>query len=321
MKVDFPLHTLRKAYHRIRDIGIRHTPLIALHIPGIQGELYVKLENLQITGSFKVRGSGNAMYSCSNNDLESGVWTASAGNMALGVAWHAGKLGISCTVVVPKDAPERKINAVKQLKGKVILVDREVYWEIQKTHRFEGMDGMFIHPFADPNVIAGNSSVAFEIVEDLPDVDTIIIPYGGGGLSCGIGAMVKATKKRIQVLASETENGAPLTPSLKQGQPVHVPYEKSFVSGMGSSSVFEEMWPLAKEFIHSSAVASLSETAESITLMAEHGNVICEGAGATSVAVALKLSKKKKLGKTVCVVSGGNIDREDFIKVLSGTLP
>jgi threonine dehydratase len=318
---DFSLPKLKEANQRIRDIGIRHTPLLSLDIPGVPGEIFAKLENLQITGSFKVRGSGNVMYGYSKNDLKAGVWTASAGNMALGVAWHAQNLGIPCTVVVPSDAPEGKIKAVKYLHGKVIQVDRETYWEIQKTHAWEGIEGLFIHPFADPRVIAGNSSIAFEILDDLPDVDTIITPYGGGGLSCGVGAMVKALNKKIRVIASETENGAPLTPSLKKGEPVSVPYKKSFISGMGSSQVFEEMWPLAKEFLHDAAVASLAETAESIKLMAEYGNVVCEGAGATSIAVALQLSKEMDLGKTVCVISGGNIDRGDFIAALSGKIP
>jgi threonine dehydratase len=305
-------------------------------------EIYIKPENLQVTGAFKVRGAGNAILKAGHALLQKGVWTASAGNMALGVAWHGRRQGLSCTVFVPEDAPEGKVAAVKQLGATVISIHREDYWNIQKGRSKEVKDevfyhpgagndvreGMFIHPFADQDVMAGNGTIGLEIYEDLPEVDGVIIPYGGGGLSCGIASALRQLDPHIKVVASEVETGAPLAPSLRAGTPVTVPYTKSFVSGMGSPAVFDEMWPLAKNLLDSSLVATLEDTAAAVKMLAESCHLVAEGAGATSVAAARghpagsgadsSTSPLAGCRKIVCVVTGGNIDSSLLADILIG---
>jgi threonine dehydratase len=277
--------------------------------------IYLKCENLQVTGSFKVRGAGNAIKSADPKELENGVWTASAGNMGLGVAWHAKNLGITCRVVVPNDAPQGKIEALERLNAHVIPLSRDEYWQIQKTHRHSDMEGFFIHPFCNHDVMAGNGTIALEILEELPEVKNIIVPYGGGGLSCGIGSAIKAIAPHVKLYASETENGAPLAPSLASGEMVTVPYSKSFVSGMGSPRLFDEMWPLAYKLIDSALVVPVAETSRAIRELIRYNHLVAEGAGATAVAAA-SLGHFTVTGNTVCVISGGNIDNEVVAGIL-----
>jgi threonine dehydratase len=346
-----PIENIRNAKERLVDI--RKTPLIPFEMPinfPPSPSIYLKCENLQVTGSFKVRGAGNAVKSADPKVLESGVWTASAGNMGLGVAWHAKNLGITCRVVVPNDAPKGKIEALERLNATVIPLCRDEYWHIQKTHQHKDMEGFFIHPFCNHEVMAGNGTIALEILEDLPDVENIIVPYGGGGLSCGIGSAIKAIAPHVKLYASETENGAPLAPSLAAGEMVTVPYSKSFVSGMGSLRLFDEMWPAAYNLIDGAFVVPLAETSRAIRELVRYNHLVAEGAGATAVAAAymglntgagegapanmLEISDSGALfssrygaekslpltGKTVCVISGGNIDNELLSGILQQTL-
>jgi threonine dehydratase len=271
----------------------------------LPAEVFLKLENLQCTGSFKVRGAGNAILKAASSGV-SEVWTASAGNMGLAVAWYAKRLGMRCTVIVPEDAPVEKINAIKLLSAEAVPLPREEYWGIQKSHQREGMSGFFVHPFADPDVMAGNGTIALEILEELPDVDTVIVPYGGGGLSCGIASVFRALRPNAKVCAAETENGAPLAPSLARGRMIEVPYWKSFVSGIGSPVVFGEMWPLARRLLTASIVVRLEQIVESMALLLRYDHVLAEGAGAVSLAAAQ--SGEVAGGRVVCVISGGNID-------------
>jgi len=294
---------VQEAKNRLSEI--RRTPLVRCEAPGLTADIFLKLENLQFTGSFKVRGAGNAILKAAAAGV-SRVWTASAGNMGLGVAWYAERLGLRSTVIVPEDAPSEKTAAIERLGAGVVPLPREEYWAIQKTHRREGMAGLFVHPFADPAVMAGNGTIASEILEDLPDVDTVIVPYGGGGLSCGIASVLRALRPEVAVYAAETENGAPLAPSLKRGEMTEAPYWKSFVSGIGSPVVFEQMWPLAKKLLAGSIVAKLKDIVESMELLLRYNHVLAEGAGAVSLAAARSGTYKGK--KIVCVISGGNID-------------
>ena len=299
---------IQAARQRIAGSAIR-TPLVRLNVDDAPGEIYLKLENLQPIGSFKLRGAGNAIALASREQLAKGVYTASAGNMAQGVAWHARRRGIPCTVVVPEHAPETKLAAITRLGAKFIKVPFEDWWQVIVTHRYPGMEGLFVHPVSDPAVMAGNGTIGLEILEDLPDVDAILVPYGGGGLSCGIAAAVRALKPATKLLACEVETSA----ALAAGAITKISYRASFVDGIGSAAVLEEMWPLAKELLDGSLVSSLAEVAEAIRLLAERNRVIAEGAGAASVAAAL--AGKAEGGKIACVVSGGNIDFEKLVKI------
>jgi threonine dehydratase len=313
-----PLDAIRAAQTRLVGGALR-TPLVPLNLPDAPAEIYLKLENLQPVGSFKLRGAGNAMCAAGKERLQKGVWTASTGNMALAVAWYAHRLGTACTVVVPDTASGLKLDAVRSLGGRVLKVPWSAYFEAQITWRHEGMDGLFVHPFADPEVIAGNGTIALEILEDLPDVDSILVSYGGGGLSGGVGSALRALKPGVRLIACEVETGAPLGPSLAKGERVAVPHTPGFVDAIGSPRVFEQMWPLSQQLIDESLVISLAEAAETIRLLVERSHVVAEGAGALPVAAAL--SGRAGGGKIACVVSGGNIDRGKLLAVLRGDIP
>ncbi len=306
------LDDIRAARERIQESVIR-TPLIRLNVDNAPAEIYLKLENLQPIGAFKLRGAGNAIALASKEQLAKGVYTASAGNMAQGVAWHARRLGIPCTVIVPDHAPETKLAAITRLGAKFIKVTFDEWWQVVVTHQFPGMEGLFVHPVSDPAVMAGNGTIGLEILEDLPDVDAILIPYGGGGLSCGIASAVRPLKPDTKIYACEVDTSAAFAAALAAGDITKIDYKASFVDGIGSGSVLPDMWPLAKTLLDGSLVSSLAEVAEAVRTLAERNRVIAEGAGATPVAAAL--ADKAGSGKVVCVVSGGNIDFEKLAKI------
>jgi len=295
------------------------TPLVRLDVDDAPAEIYLKLENLQPIGSFKIRGAANAMAQVDPGHLARGVYTASAGNMAQGVAWNARRIGIPCTSVVPEAAPEAKLSAIRRLGADYVKVPFDEWWQVMVDHLYEPLaDRVFIHPFIDPAVMAGNGTIGLEIVEDLPEVDAVIVPYGGGGLSCGIASALRALRPEAKVFASEIETAAPLFGSLLAGRPVEVPYAPSFVD-IGSKRLLDDMWPLASSLLAGSLPVSLEETAGAVRLVAERNRVIAEGAGGTAVAAAL--SGRAGSGEIVCVVSGGNIDSAKLAKILVGELP
>ncbi len=312
------LQEIRAARERIGGFILR-TPLIRLPLEDPAMTVYLKPENLQAIGSFKIRGAGNAMASLPADKLAEGVYTASAGNMAQGVAWNARRLGIPCGVVVPEHAPEAKLAAIERLGAQVVKVPFERWWRVMVEHRHDGMRGQFIHPVSDAAVIAGNATIGLEIAEDLPDVSTVLVPYGGGGLSCGIAAALRGVAPRARVLACEVETAAPLTASLAAGGPTAIDYRPSFVDGIGGKGVLEEMWPLASSLLSGSVVVSLEEIAAAIRLLVARARLVAEGAGAAPVAAAL--SGRAGAGAIVCVVSGGNLNAATLATILGGALP
>ena len=315
--ISVSLQDIKDAQQRIKS-KVNRTPLIRFYSNDLPGEIYLKLENLQPIGSFKLRGACNAMSVGDKSLLKDGVYTASAGNMAQGVAWNARMMNIPCTVIIPDHAPQTKLDAITRLGAKFIKVPFNDWWQVLVTRKFEGMKGLFIHSVSDPAVIAGNGTIGLEIFEDLPDVDTIVVPYGGGGLISGIATAVKTIEPGVKIFASEVETAAPLAPSLAAGEPVKVEYIPSFVDGMGSAGLLAEMWPLVSKLVNGSIVLSLKQIADAIKLLMERSRVIAEGAGGSSFAAAL--TGKAGSGKIVCVISGGNIDAEKLIKILSGTM-
>jgi len=315
--ISVSLQDIKDAQQRIKG-KVNRTPLIRFYGDDLPGEIYLKLENLQPIGSFKLRGAYNAMSTADRSLLNDGVYTASAGNMAQGVAWNARMMDIPCTVIVPDHAPQTKLDAITRLGAKFIKIPFNDWWQVLVTRKFEVMKGLFIHPVSDPAVIAGNGTVGLEILEDLPDADTVIVPFGGGGLISGIATAIKTIKPGVKVFASEVETAAPFAPSLVAGEPVKVTYTPSFVDGMGSAGLLTEMWPLVSKLANGSIVLSLKQIAVAIKLLMERTRIVAEGAGGSSFAAAL--TGKAGTGKIVCVISGGNIDAEKVIKILSGTM-
>ncbi|HUG04263.1 MAG TPA: threonine/serine dehydratase [Steroidobacteraceae bacterium] len=312
------LAEILRARERIASVAIR-TPLVRLNAPDRPADIWLKLENLQPIGSFKIRGAANAMARLGPDALARGVLTASAGNMAQGVAWCARAQGIACTVVMPDSAPAAKTDAVERLGGRVIRVPFERWWQTFQDREYPGVEGEFIHAFDDPYVMAGNGTIGLEILEDLPDVDAIVIPWGGGGLACGIASAVRTLRPRCRLYAAEVETAAPLAPSLASGSPQDVEYRRSFVDGIGSRTVFPGMFERAQSLLDGSLVASVAEVAAALILLAERNRVVAEGAGACPVANAV--AARAGTGKVVCVVSGGNIDFSTLCAVLRGEVP
>lgn len=313
------LDAVRAAARRLRGVALR-TPLVPLQADDLAAPIYLKLECLQPVGSFKIRGSGNALAVAAEAgvDLGAGVYTASAGNMAQGLAWNARRLGVPCVVVVPETAPETKLAAIRRFGATLVPVSYDAWWRTMVEHQHPGMSGRFVHPVSDPDVLAGNGTIGLEIVEDLPEVETVVVPYGGGGLSCGIAAAVRALRPGARVVAAEVETAAPFAASLVAGRPVAIDHRPSFVDGIGGKSVLEEMWPLASSLLAGSTVVGLAAVAKAIVLLLERQRALAEGAGAAAVAAALAGAAR---GPTVCVVSGGNLDLAKLAVILAGGIP
>jgi threonine dehydratase len=301
----------------IANSAIR-TPLIRLNVPDARAEIYLKLENLQPIGAFKIRGAANAIARLPPDKLEHGVVTASAGNMAQGVAWYARKLGVGCTVIAPTSAPETKISAIERLGGRVIKVSFDEWWRAFQERSYPGVSGTFIHAFDDPFVMAGNGTIALEILEDLNDPDAVVIPWVGGGLTWGVASALRQLRPSCKVFTAEVATAAPLAASLAAGVPTEVDYQASWVDGIGAKAVFPEMFARAQELIDGALVAELSSVAEALRLLVGSNHVVAEGAGACPVACGL--SGEAGAGKIVCVVSGGNIDAAKLARLLTGEL-
>ena len=314
------LEEIRAARERLAGVTVR-TPLVRLNAD-VPGEIWLKLENLQPIGSFKLRGAANAMRQAGPERLAEGVYTASAGNMAQGVAWSARELGIPAAVVVPDHAPATKLAAIERLGGRIVKVPFDRWWQVLQEHEYPGLPGLFIHPVADRAVIAGNGTAGLEILEDLPgpqEIDEVLVPFGGGGLSCGIASALAALRPEARVFGCEVATAAPLSASLAAGSPQTVDYKPSFVDGIGGKSLLPEMWPLASSLLAGARVVPLEEVAAAVRLLAERHRVIAEGAGGTSVAAALAGVPEGR--KIVCVVSGGNIDAAKLCAILEGRVP
>jgi threonine dehydratase len=312
-----PLEAIEQARSRIDGAAVR-TPLIRLHVDA-PAEIWLKLENLQPIASFKLRGAANAVRQADPAELQAGLVTASAGNMAQGVAWIARELGLPATIAVPEHAPDTKVAAIERLGGTVMRVPYADWWSAIEESRVDGVEGFFIHPVSDERVMAGNGTIALEILEDLPDPDAVLVPYGGGGLVTGIASALRALKPDTRVYAVEPETAAALNAAIAAGKPTEVDYQPSFVDGSGSRMVLPDMWPRVSELIDGAFTATLDETAAAVRLLAERVRVIAEGAGALAPAAAL--AGRAGSGKVVCVVSGGNIDMSTLAPILAGQTP
>ena len=312
-----PLHEIESARERISGAAVR-TPLVRFHVDG-PGEIWLKLETLQPVGSFKIRGAVNAIRQASADELAGGVVTASAGNMAQGVAWMGRELGVPATIVVPDHAPETKLAAIERLGGRAMRVPFADWWRAIEESRFPGLEGLFVHPVEDERVMAGNGTIALEILEDLPDPDVVLVPFGGGGLVTGIASALRAVRPETRIYAVEPETGSALNAALAAGEPTDVDYRPSFVDGSGSRRVLPGMWPRVRELIDGAFTASLDETAAALRLLAERTRVVAEGAGALAPAAAL--AGRAGEARVVCVVSGGNIDLSTLGPILAGRTP
>jgi threonine dehydratase len=303
---------------RERTAGIvRHTPTLPLRRAG--RTLWLKLEVLQPVASFKLRGAAAAVTAAPAGATGAGLLTASAGNMAQGAAWMARHLGVPCSVVVPDTAPASKLERIAELGGEVIPVSFDRWWQTFVDRTYPGLEGrFFVHPFLDTEVMAGNGVIACELAEDVPaEVDTVLVPWGGGGLACGIAAALRVLRPEARVFAVEVEGAAPLAASLAAGGVVSIDYRPSFVDGIGAKTVFPEMLALASRLLSGSLVVPVAAVATAVRRLAEGVRVIAEGAGAAAAAAADLVDGEQ----VACIVSGGNIDSAKLARILDGGVP
>ena len=309
------LAAIEAARERIEGTAIR-TPLVRLPVEDAPAEIYLKLENLQPINSFKIRGATNAVLLAPAAERAKGLVTASAGNMAQGVAWAARELGVPATIAVPEHAPEAKLAAIERLGGRVLKLPYDDWWNVIITGHVDGTEGLFVHPVQDAGVMAGNGTIGLEILEDLPDPDAVVIPYGGGGLTVGIATAIRALRPATKIITAEPATAAALAAALAAGHPADVDYRASFVDGSGSRRVLDSMWPLVAPLVDQALAIPVDEVAAAVRTLAERVRVIAEGAGALAPAAAL--SGRAGTGKIVCVVSGGNINLSKLAEILNG---
>jgi threonine dehydratase len=305
------LADIEAARERIAGTVLR-TPLVRF-----DERIWLKLENLQPTNAYKIRGASNAVARLSDEERAKGVWTISAGNAGQGVAYAARQYGVPCTVVAIESAPQTKLDRMRALGATIVPVSYDDAWVAAETHQFGGLEGTFVHPFDNHDFIAGHGTMGLEILEDCPEVRTVICAIGGGGLITGVGSAIKARRPDAKVLGAEPETAAPYALSLREGGPRKFPdWEASFVDGAGGKSVTERMWQRMRPVTDAAITVTLEQTRDAMRLIAEKSRTIAEGAGALALAAAL--TGEAGEGPIVCVVSGGNIDLGKFAELVTG---
>ena len=288
---------------------VLRTPLVPFRT---DGRIWLKLECLQPIGCFKLRGALSAVRAASRAEIEAGIVTASAGNMGQGVAWAAREVGIAARVIVPAEAPRAKLDRIEALGAELVPVTHQEWWQAMLDRGRDGVEGFFVHPVADEAVMAGNGTIGLELAEDAPDFDTIVIPWGGGGLTTGIASAVKALRPDVRVVTAEPETGAPLAAAFAAGEPREIEFEPSWVDGAGGRALLPGMWERAQELVDEAVAVSLADVEEALRLLASRAHIVAEGAGALAVAAALRRDDR-----CVCIVSGGNIDLPVYAGIVS----
>ena len=317
------LQDIQDAADRIAGTAVR-TPLLRLSTDTgthNETEIWLKLESLQPIGSFKLRGALSAVRALPPSDLAAGVHTTSAGNFAQGLAWAAREAGVPCAIFAPDHAPATKIEAIRRLGAEVTLVPFAQWWHWLQQHQVDGAAGTYVHPGADRRVMAGNATIGREILADLPDTDAILVPYGSGGLACGIASAVRLLRPTARIFPVERAGVAPYGAARAAERPVTIPYTPSFIDGMGGTTVLPEMFPLAQQLLAESLDVTIDEVASAVRWLAERNRIVAEGAGAAPVAAALRHARAIGVRRLVCVVSGGNIDTPTLATILAGTTP
>lgn len=308
------LQQIQQASERIRPY-VLSLPLVPLNADHAPQSTFLQLENLQLVGSYKLRGAANAILQTDPAVLARGVATVSAGNLGQGIAWMAKKLGFPCLTLVPDHAPAAKISALKRYGAEVKTVNLNTWWSIMVSGILPDFDGLFIHGVFNPQVMAGHGTIGLEIVQQNPAIESVIIPFGGGAMTCGIAAAVKAFNPDIREFTCEVDTAAPLHAALQHGEPTEIDYQPSFVDGIGSRKVFPEMWPMLQQVVTDSLLVTLDQVRDAIRLLVNRHHVIAEGAGAAALAAALNASTE--LGSTACVISGGHIDLQILSNILA----
>ncbi len=272
-------------------------------------DIYLKLENLQKTGSYKVRGAFNKVLKLKERGIKNGVIAASAGNHAQGVAYAASKSRLPSVIVMPETAPISKISATKSYGAEVVLWGEDFDSSYSKAIEIsKERDLTFIHAFDDPDVIAGQGTIALEIIESLDDLDLIIAPIGGGGLISGISLAIKETKPNTRVIGVQAEGAASMYLSVKEGKPIKIERVNTIADGIAVRKPGEITFNIIQKYVDDIVLVSDEEIASAILFLMERAKLIAEAAGAVGVAAAISGKIPLKGAKTLIVISGGNID-------------
>ncbi|SEJ72395.1 threonine dehydratase [Sphingobium sp. AP50] len=290
------------------------TPLLPADF--IEGrEVRLKAECLQPRGSFKIRAAANVLARFSSQELEQGIACPSAGNFGQGLAYVAARRGVKLTVHAPDNAARVKLEEIRQLGARVVVHPFDSWWQIMSTRVTGHDDGIFIHPVCEPEVVVGNGTIARELLDSWADFDAVIVPVGGGGLLCGIALALRAAGHRARIIGCEVETAAPLSAALRKGEPVIVDRRPSFVDGIGSTRVLDDMWPLLRELVDDVIVVTPDEAADGVRMAARHAHLVVEGAGGAALAAA----RNARAGnRVVAILSGGNIDQEQLARIIGG---
>lgn len=298
------------AREAIRDDVIR-TPLLPFET-GAGRQLRLKAECLQPYGSFKIRAASNVLAGFSAEELRGGVACPSAGNFGQGLAYAASRRGVPLTVHAPAQAAEVKLQVIRDLGATVVVHPFDEWWEIMRSRDTGAGDGLFVHPVCEPRVIVGNGTIGLELAEDWAEFDTIVVPVGGGGLISGIALALRSFGHQARIIACEVETAAPLSAALKAGHPVAIDRQDSFVDGIGSTRVLDEMWPLLRELVDEVITVSVEQAEQGVRLAARQAHLIIEGAAGVALAAALSCPGKR----VVAIMSGGNIDHQQLCRIL-----
>jgi threonine dehydratase len=298
---------------------LSRTPLVPLDLDLPDRRIFLKLETLSPIGAFKLRPALNALLARDRQSLAKGVATTSSGNMAYGMAWAAKAVGVPMAAYMYSGAPRTKIDGVRRLGGEVRFISMETWWRYIIDAERPDLAELLVNPVTDQAVLAGNGSIGMEIVEDLPQVDVVLTPYGGGGLTTGVASAVKALKPKAKVFAVEDENAAPVTAALAAGRIIDIETKPSFIKSIGGPSLVPQLWPVVRELIDGAVTVGLEQVTDAMRLLFAKAKVVAEGAGAASLAAALSSDRAK--GNVVCVISGGNIDADAYSTVLAGGIP
>jgi threonine dehydratase len=298
---------------------LARAPLVKLDLGLPDRTIFLKLETLSPIGAFKLRPALNAVLSRDRSALRKGVAVTSSGNMAYGMAWGARRAGVPMVAYMYRGAPQTKIDGVQSLGGEVRFVSAETWWDYIVGADRPGAPELLINPVTDQAVLNGNGSLGMEIVEDLPDVDVVLTPYGGGSMTTGVASAVKAVSAQARVFAVEDDSAAPVTATLAAGKIVTIETRRSFIKSIGGPSLVPQLWPVARDLIDGAIAVSPTEVAAAMRLLFSKAKIVAEGAGAASLAAAM--ARPDLTGKIVCVISGGNIDAEAYSVVLGGGIP
>ncbi len=310
------LGDIRAAAKRLEGVVVR-TPLVPLNGADARAPILLKTEIHQAVGSFKIRGVFNAVASLDEEARKPGISTVSAGNTAQALAWTGRHFGVPARSLMPDTAPQSKVDAVRAYGGETILVPREEVFRFMKEHGWEREPYAFIHPWTNPDLMIGHGSIGIEIAADCPEVETVFIPVGGGGLLAGVGSALKAMKPSVRIVAVEPAGCPSLHAGLEAGRPVTVEC-KTICDGVAVPYITDEMFPLLRDLLDDSVLVSDDQVRETVRRLVTGNKIVAEPSGALAAAAAIA-ADTRQVGTCVCIVTGGSIDPDKLAAILSGS--